>query len=168
MSRERNLIPSIVGAAIIGVFLLPAILDNQASAVSTPFALQDTKVSGPDPTPGHEDQHQAVNVIPQRNDTRIYTGTVTYTSSTPVEVIVTHPYNLTQTANVTTSMVPEPLIVPGQNIAISILHELGQGAQFDTIPFSGSSLQFHNRANQNFSVSYSVAGNLVDATGVPN
>jgi hypothetical protein len=158
---------TILGAAIIAFLFIPTtISNNHALAVSAPFALQDTKVSGPDPTPGHEDQHQAVGVLPQRNDTKIYAGTVTYSSSTPVEVIVTHPFNLTQAANAS-NFVPEPLTVPGQNTAITILHELGQGAQFDTIPFSGSSLAFHNRAGQNFTVSYSVAGNIIDATGVP-
>lgn len=157
---------SILGTAIAALVFVPTMTtNNQALAASTPFALQDTKVSGPDPTPGHE-IHQAVSVLPQRNDTKIYSGTVTYSASTPVELIVTHPFNLTQAANAT-SFIPEPLTVPGQNTAISILHEVGQGAQFDTIPFSGSSLSFHNRVGQNFTVSFSVAGNLIDATGIP-
>jgi hypothetical protein len=37
----------------------------------------------------------------------------------------------------------------------------------DIIPFAGSSLSLHNRAGQNFTVSYTVADNLVEATGVP-
>jgi hypothetical protein len=159
---------STLGITVIAVFFLPTVVTaNHALAASTPFALQDTKISGPDPTPGHENQHQAVNVLPQRNDTRIYTGTVTYSASTPVELIVTHPFNLTQAANAT-GFIPEPLTIPGQDTAISILHEVGQGAQFDSIPFSGSSLAFHNRVGQNFTVSYSVAGNLIDASGIPN
>lgn len=158
---------SILGSAMVVLFFLAAgATPNQALAASAPFALQETKISGPDPTPGHQ-THQAVNVLPQRNDTRIYTGTVTYSASTPVELIVTHPFNLTQAANAT-GFIPEPLTIPGQNTAISILHEVGQGAQFDSIPFSGSSLAFHNRVGQNFTVSYSVGGNLIDATGVPN
>lgn len=60
------------------------------------------------------------------------------------------------------------LAAESANAAISILHEVGQGAQFDSIPFSGSSLAFHNRVGQNFTASYSVGGNLIDATGVPN
>ena len=158
---------STLGITAMAIFFLSAMITtNHALAASTPFALQDTKFSGPDPTPGHE-SHQAVNVLPQRNDIKIYGGTVTYSASTPVEVIVTHPFNMTQPAN-TTGFIPEPLTVPGQNTAISILHEVGQGAQFDTIPFSGSSLAFHNRVGQNFTVSYSATGNLIDATGVPN
>jgi hypothetical protein len=79
-------------------------------AASMPFALQNTKLSGPDPTPGHEQQHQAVTVLLPRNDSKIYSGTVTYASSIPVEVIVLHPFNLTQPTNNT--FIPEPLTVP--------------------------------------------------------
>jgi hypothetical protein len=77
-----------------------------------------------------------------------------------------HPFNLTQSANDTASFIPEPLTVPGQNTAISVLH-LGEGSQFDSISFTGSSLAFHSRTPQNFTVSYSVAGNMIDSTGVP-
>jgi hypothetical protein len=83
-----------------------------------PFALQDTKVSGSDPTPGHQ-THQVVSVLPQINNTKIYTGTVTYNASTLVELIVTHPFSLTQAANAT-GFIPEPLMIPGQNTAINI------------------------------------------------
>jgi hypothetical protein len=158
---------SLVGTAIVGLFFAPTMASsNYALAASAPFALQDTKISGPDPTPGHG-SHQAVGVLPQRNDTKIYVGTVTYSASTPVEVVVTHPFNLTQAANAT-GFIPEPLTIPGQNTALTILHEVGQGQQFDSIPFSGSSLAFHNRVGQNFTVSYSVGGNLIDSTGIPN
>jgi hypothetical protein len=59
------------------------------------------------------------------------------------------------------------LTIPGQNTTLAILHEIGQGVQFDTISFAGSSLSLHNRAGQNFTVSYSVAGDLLDAAGIP-
>jgi hypothetical protein len=49
----------------------------------------------------------------QRNDTKIYAGTVTYSASTPVEVIVTHPINLTEAANAT-DFIPKPLTIPGR------------------------------------------------------
>jgi hypothetical protein len=48
-----------------------------------------------------------------------------------------------------------------------VIHGLGEAAQFDTVDFAGSSLAFHSRTPQNFTVSYTIAGNLVDATGVP-
>lgn len=168
--EHKFIVQSILGTAIAALFFVPAMTtnnNNQALAASTPFALQDTKVSGPDPIPGHQ-MHDAVVILPPRNDSKIYSGTLTFTSSHPVELIVAHPFNLTQTFENNATFIPEPLTVPGQNVALAILHEIGQGVQFDTIPFTGSSLSLHNRAGQNFTVSYSVAGNLMDATGIPN
>jgi hypothetical protein len=154
---------------VVGIWMLllsPSLAANDAMAAITPFALQDTKVSGPDPIPGHE-MHDAVVILPPRNDSKIYSGTLTFSSSHPVELIVSHPFNLTQAPANNATFVPEPLTIPGQNTTVSILHELGQGMQFDTVPFTGSSVSLHNRVGQNFTVSYSIAGNLVDATGVP-
>lgn len=53
--------------------------NNEALAAIVPFALQDTKVSGPDPIPGHQ-IHEAVVNLPLRNDPKIYTGTLTFSS----------------------------------------------------------------------------------------
>jgi hypothetical protein len=158
--------PSILAATILTLLFVPTLAANDAIAVTAPFALQDTKASGPDPIPGHQ-MHDAVVILPPRNDSKIYSGTLTFSSSHPVELIVSHPFNLTQAPANNATFVPEPLTIPGQNTALSILHEVGQGVQFDTIPFAGSSLSLHNRAGQNFTVSYTVAGNLIDATGVP-
>jgi hypothetical protein len=169
MYKEHEFVTlSILGTAIAALFFIPTIATNShVLAVSTPFALQDTKISGPDPTPGHQ-IHQAVVILPPRNDTKIYSGTLTFSSSHPVELIVTHPFNLTRSPENNATFIPEPLTIPGRNTALAILHEVGQGAQFDTIPFSGSSLSLHNRAGQNFTVSYSIAGNLMNVTGIPN
>jgi hypothetical protein len=166
MYKEHEFIVlSILGIAIAALFVIPTMTAKHVLAVITPFALQDTKISGPDPIPGHQ-MHQAVVILPPRNDTKIYSGTVTFSSSHPVELIVTHPFNLTQAANAS-GFIPEPLTIPGQNTTLAILHEIGQGVQFDTISFAGSSLSLHNRAGQNFTVSYSVAGDLLDAAGIP-
>ena len=169
MYKEQHfIILSILGTAIVALFFVPiSATNNPALAASTPFALQESKVSQPDPIPGHQ-MHQAVVILPPRNDSKIYSGFLTFTASHPVELIVQHPFNLTRTAGNNATFIPEPITIPGQNTALAILHEIGQGAQFDTIPFAGSGLSLHNRAGQNFSVSYSIAGNLADATGIPN
>jgi hypothetical protein len=164
--ENRFAILNIFATGILALLFVPTLGANHAIAVTAPFALQDTKVSGPDPIPGHQ-MHDAVVILPPRNDSKIYSGTLTFSSSHPVELIVSHPFNLTQVPSNNATFVPEPLTVPGQNITLSILHELGQGVQFDTIPFTGSSVSLHNRVGQNFTVSYSVAGNIMDATGVP-
>ena len=41
-----------------------------------------------------------------------------------------------------TTFVPEPLTIPGQNTALSILHEVGQGVQFDTTPLQAQACHF--------------------------
>ena len=138
---------------------------QQEAAIGQKIVQQGTVSSDVDPLKGHEG-HQAAVILPPRNDTKIYSGTVTFSSSHPVELIVTHPFNLTQAANAS-GFIPEPLTIPGQNTTLAILHQIGQGVQFDTISFAGSSLSLHNRAGQNFTVSYSVAGDLLDATGIP-
>lgn len=168
MMYRKNKITTLIilAATILTLLSLPTMVANHALAVTTPFALQDSKVSGPDPIPGHQ-MHDAVVILPLRNDSKIYSGTLTFSSSHPVELIVTHPFNLTQDPTSNATFIPQSLTIPGQNTALSILHEIGQGAQFDTIPFAGSSLSLHNRAGQNFTVSYSVAGDLIDATGAP-
>jgi hypothetical protein len=77
---------------MIVLFFFPSITtnNNQALAASTPFALRVTKVSEPDPIPGHQ-MHDAVVILPPRNDSKIYSGTFTFTSSHPVELIIAHP-----------------------------------------------------------------------------
>ena len=126
------------------------------------FAIQNTSTSIPDPTPGHEQSHQAVIALPFRNDGKLYTGTLTYTSSHPVEVVILQQFNQTTITNNTAT----PLIIPGQDQAITLIHEL-EGDQFDNLNFAGSALAFHSRTNENFTVTYTIIGELVEPTPLP-
>jgi hypothetical protein len=63
------------------------------ATISQMFAIQNTPTSIPDPTPGHEQSHQAVIALPLRDDGRLYMGTLTYTSSHPIEVVVLQQFN---------------------------------------------------------------------------
>ena len=128
------------------------------------FAIQNTSRSIPDPTPGHEEFHQAAIALPLREDGKIYRGIVTYTASQPVEVVVLHPFNATLDTNGTS---PMPLTVQGQNdTAITLMHE-SEGDMFDSVSFAGSSLVFHSRNSMNFTVSYTIVGDLVEPTPLP-
>ena len=40
------------------------------------------------------------------------------------------------------TFVPEPLNISGQSTALSILHEVGQGVQFDTTPLQAQACHF--------------------------
>ncbi len=129
------------------------------------FAIQDSSTSIPDPTPGHEQAHQAVIALPPRGDGRLYTGTVTYTSSHPIEVIVLQQFNQNQTTGGEEDTAL-PLLTPGQEEAITLIHEF-EGDQFDNLNFAGSALSFHSRTNEPFTVTYTIVGELVEPTPLP-
>jgi hypothetical protein len=59
-----------------------------------------------------------------------------------------------------------PLIIPGQDQAIALIHEV-EGDQFDNLNFAGSALAFHSRTNQNFTITYTIVGELVEPTPLP-
>lgn len=141
---------------------------TDAATGSQIFAIQNTSTSIPDPTPGHEQSHQAVIALPPRDDGRLYTGTVTYTSSRPIEVVILQQFNQNQTtvgggAGVSTAV---PLLTPGQEEAIALIHEF-EGDQFDNLNFAGSALTFHSRTNENFTVTYTIIGEVVEPTPIP-
>lgn len=50
------------------------------------YIVQKTGESGPDPLPGHQGHHQLVMAIPPRDDDKIWTGTISWTASYPVEM----------------------------------------------------------------------------------
>jgi hypothetical protein len=133
------------------------------------FAIQNTATSIPDPTPGHEESNQAVIALPPRDDARLYTGTVTYTSSHPVEVVILQQFNQNQTTPTgggEGGNTAVPLLTPGQEEAITLIHEF-ESDQFDNLNFAGSALAFHSRTNENFTVTYTIVGELVEPTPLP-
>jgi hypothetical protein len=114
--------------------------------------------SGPDPLPGHQG-HQAAIILPPRTDGKLWVGTVTWTSSKPVELVVLHGYtNVTADsahgvpliANPPTGAVAITLITPSQFAPASDPIPSG------TTPFVGSAVAFHTLSGAKFTVTYSV------------
>ncbi|HZD34627.1 MAG TPA: hypothetical protein VE130_05440 [Nitrososphaeraceae archaeon] len=156
--KLRNSLLYVLGLSVLGLLLVPGFATGQAFAERIPFAMQSTAASEPDMiTKMHEQAHQAVQVLPKRDDGKFYTGTLTYVASIPVEVVVLQPLNQTVIQNATTT----PFTQPGLNSTIALFHQL-QGALYDTIDFSGSEVFFHSRSPEPFTVSYSVVGEAVD------
>jgi hypothetical protein len=58
------------------------------------------------------------------------------------------------------------LLTQGQEEAITLIHEF-EGDQFDKLNFAGSALAFHSRTNENFTVTYTIIGELVESTPIP-
>src|SRR5678815_400992 len=62
------------------------------SMTGTTFTAQKTAISTVDALPGHQ-MHQAVIVVPQRTDGKIWVGTLSWSASKPVEVRLLQNYD---------------------------------------------------------------------------
>ncbi|MDQ3840531.1 MAG: hypothetical protein M3297_14835 [Thermoproteota archaeon] len=128
----------------------------------TPFIVQNTSRSAPDPLPGHE-THQLVMVAPPRSDGKIYSGVVTFTASAPVEAVVLHPYrpvsaNLTQGEEGNQPQA-EPLTAPfgDGKVAISLMKKFTDSPiNAGSLPFAGTALALHTLDGTPFTVTYTV------------
>jgi hypothetical protein len=131
------------------------------------IAEQGIVTSSTDPLPGHE-THQSATLLRLRNDNAVYTGTVTFTSSKPVEVQVLH-RSLNTTA--LPAIDPEfgtlgilPLGGSAGTVTISnLIPEYPEGSPtfVATVPFSGNAVSLHNIDGDPFVASYSVAAEVV-------
>lgn len=131
------------------------------------IAEQGIVTSSTDPLPGHE-SHQSATLLKLRNDNAVYTGTVTFTSSKPVEVQVLH-----RSMNTTALPAIDPefgtlgiLPLGGSSGTVTISNLIpdypeGSPAFVATVPFSGNAVSLHNIAGDPFIASYSVAAEVV-------
>jgi hypothetical protein len=124
------------------------------------LTVQRTVRSSVDPLPGHQG-HQLALVLPPRNDGKVWEGTVTWTSSKPVELVVLQGYNSSVTAD---SVHGQPLTAPFGNgeLAITLISPSTTGP-IQSIPvasgsmnFVGNALAFHTLSGAKFTVTYSV------------
>ena len=122
---------------------------NMGAAVT----IQKTGVSSTDPLPGHS-AHQLVMALPPRSDGKVWVGTVTWTASKPVEVVVLHMYNSSITADAAHG---QPLIAPfGKgSVAISLVKiPSGTPVASGSMPFAGNAVAFHTLNGDKFVVTY--------------
>jgi hypothetical protein len=157
---------TIVLAAFVGLFLgTTSVAMPLASAApaksplqtSSHVTIQNTTVSGQDPLPGHQG-HQLALILPPRADGKLWVGTVTWTSSKPVELVVLHGYtNVTADSAHGVPLIAKPptgavaitLIGPSQFVPAS--DPIASG----TAPFVGSAVAFHTLSGAKFTVTYS-------------
>jgi hypothetical protein len=93
---------------------------TKAEGEGIPFVMQNSSQYMSDNlAPGHEQYHHVAIALPERQDGKVYTGTVTFTASQPLQVIVVQPFNQTVTQNITG--VPVGAAETGEN-AVSLLH----------------------------------------------
>ena len=134
-----------------------------AANMSGPITIQKTGVSDTDPLPGHS-AHQLVMAIPPRSDGKVWVGTVTWTASKPVEVVVLHGYNSNVTADAAHG---QPLTAPfGKgSVAISLVKTpSGTPVASGSMPFVGNAIAFHTLNGDKFVVTYSADATAKDMT----
>jgi hypothetical protein len=120
--------------------------------------IQNTTISSQDPLPGHQG-HQLAMVLPPRSDGKLWVGTVTWTASKPVELVILHGYN-NVSANAAHG-VPLIAIPPSGAVAITLIKPdqfmpPGNPVPSGTAPFVGSAVAFHTLSGAKFTVTYSV------------
>lgn len=129
------------------------------SSTATNFTVQKTAMSTVDALPGHQG-HQAVIVVPQRTDGKIWVGTVSWTASKPVEVRLLHDYDTTVTPDAAHG---KPVTAPfGQGESAISLILASNGAA--TVPsyysgsldFAAEQVAFHTLGGIPFTVTYTV------------
>jgi hypothetical protein len=130
---------------------------------------QGIATSSPDPLPGHE-EHQGVVILRLREDNAVYSGTLTFTATRPVEVQVLH-RNMT-TTNTTGLNIAEDfgtlslLPLPGGNGQVTISSIVPDFPEEATtfsasVPFSGNSIALHNFDGEPFVVTYTVTSDIL-------
>lgn len=145
-----------LGLSLSGLIVIAAgLAPNGAFAERIPFAIQNVTQSVPVSTPGLEQYLQIATILPPRDDGKFYTGQLTYSSDSPVEVSILQP------RNATIQVEGSPIAVEGLNATISHPNFLEPNL-FDSTSFTGSQVSLLQRSPGNFTVSYSVVGELVD------
>ena len=147
-----------------------SILDNGRYT----FIEQKTVMSQPAPLrhPG-QPSHEVVFALPLRDDGKIWSGTVTFTASKPIEAEILHTYAPEQKPD---SLHGEPYhaVLPGnKSIAITHLRDIidvpieinGTGISSGSFNFVGNALVFHKTNGEPFTVTYTIDAKVKD-TGI--
>jgi len=157
-------------AAVQHPMIITANAQNQTevtSSTATTITAQKTEMSTVDSLPGHQG-HQAVVVLPERTDGKIWVGTISWSASKPVEVRLLHNYD--------TAVKPDtdhgkPITAPvGKGEAAISLLLASNGAA--TVPsyysgsvdFASNAVAFHTLGGIPFTVTYTVDAVAKDLT----
>jgi hypothetical protein len=132
---------------------------------------QKTVMSQPAPVrhPG-QPSHEVVFALPLRDDGRVWSGTVTFTASKPIEAEILHTYAPEQKPD---SLHGEPYhaILPGnKSIAITHMRDIidvpieinGTGISSGSFNFVGNALVFHKTNGEPFTVTYTIDSKVKD------
>lgn len=128
---------------------------------------QKTEMSNPASptvTPQGKLPHQVVFALPLRNDSKIWTGTVTFTASKPIEVEVLHIYQPRSTVDTEHGEPYHATLPNNMTVAISTMTMFTDTPvkvtdtpiSTGSLEFTGSALVFHKTSGESFTVTYTV------------
>jgi len=129
------------------------------SMTATNFTAQKTAISTVDSLPGHE-MHQAVIVLPQRTDGKIWVGTLSWSSSKPVEVRLLQNYDESVTPDEAHGKPVTAPFAQGESAISLLLQTNGAGTvpsyNAGSMNFAASQVAFHTLGGVPFTVTYTV------------
>ena len=129
------------------------------SMTATTFTAQKTATSIVDSLPGHE-LHQAVIVLPQRTDGMIWVGTLSWSSSKPVEVRLLQNYDESVTPDEAHGKPVTAPFAQGESAISLLLQTNGAGTvpsyNAGSMNFAASQVAFHTLGGVPFTVTYTV------------
>jgi hypothetical protein len=154
---------------------LQPVLAQEAPAIGDKIVQQGTVSSDVDPLKGHEG-HQAAVILPPRNDSALYAGTLTFTASKPVQVAVINMYNID---NATSSQAAERFgtLLTAQapwNTSATVtplmmnIDYLDSPTMSKMIPFIGNLVALHTMDGEPFIANYAVAADVLQPKTVNN
>ncbi|MGI9566736.1 MAG: hypothetical protein ACR2LL_06955 [Nitrosopumilus sp.] len=165
MQKTQSVIIGIAAVALVASLAsIPMFFDQTAEAKNmSKIRMQETVASIQDPFPGHE-SHDIAIIFPPEQDV-LYSGTLTFSASRPVEIVVWHEYEQPEGAPANIFQVQKEdgtkyafsLIMLGEKGEDGISEAKG-GVRSASTPFAGSGLAVHTLDGEPFTVSYSVDG----------
>ena len=146
---NRLVVILILGIFTTGILTLSFISDNFIDANSTKkINFTKTMTSSQDPGQGHENQQLALILSP--NEGTLYHGSMTFTSSEPVEIVVLHEINNNDAKGQPT------WTINGNTIYAISLIDLK--TKSDSFEFTGAALALHSLNSKKFIATVSVDG----------
>lgn len=133
--------------------------NETTSMTDTTFTAQKTATSIVDSLPGHQ-LHQAVVVLPQRTDGMIWVGTLSWSSSKPVEVRLLQDYDQSVTVDEAHGKPVTAPFAEGESAISLLLQTNGAGTvpsyNAGSMNFAASQVAFHTLGGVPFTVTYTV------------
>jgi hypothetical protein len=146
---------------------LSAAFVSNATISDERYVGQKTEMSNPASptvTPHGKVSHQIIFALPLRNDSKIWTGTVTFTASKPIEIEVLHGYKPQSAVDAEHGEPYHATLPNNKTVAISTMtlftdtpvKVTDTPISTGSLQFTGSALVFHKTSGEPFTVTYTV------------